>query len=279
MDITYSEALIKPLNNDNEIIAALAKDAVGRDQNVKRAYADPKGKIWATPEVITAILNKKLKTIIDPILSFKTDPTRILRMITTSVEDKMELSPEIKRAIMTCAPLLLVKKAEKKEEENGLAPNLINDRMKRIFNGHSMREKLSLMQELSLLKTLFPLLEKSHTDWLDHILLSPPKNVNVRQLDLLYLAILTAYHDVNPNTTNDDVTLIFRYFYVDVDHKNPRSKNEIPDALKLLGESLTAFKEHTNRIKFLNSSFSLFGKQLKTSPLPAFLSSLTPRFA
>lgn len=257
IDITFSKALT----------VSLKEDALKRDLNLKSFYADRKGKVYDPLAAIPHLINKQLETNKPPLESFEEDPIRILRAIDTAIKMKLPLSKAIKDAVITCAPALA------KED-----PKLLTLRLTRLLDHGCIRERFNLMYELSLIKSIFPALNESsskYASWLDSIFISPPKNCNLTSLELFYLGMITAYQDHNPQGKLTDAPLIFEYFYVNTDHRNPTSK-KIPGGLKILQDSLASFKEHTNRIKFLNSSFSLFGSSARQVPCQLSYPALPP---
>lgn len=119
LDIAPLRGLLQPnseitaINLDNKMLVGIVltesvfEDVLHRDFTINSLYykLDTKELIDPTGKGVHDLQNKCLRTIIDPLASFKTDPLRMFRLIRFSVKYHFDIEQETKSAVEQCREL------------------------------------------------------------------------------------------------------------------------------------------------------------------------------
>lgn len=276
VDISYSPELTKESKDEKERMVALRECALMSDQNLKsfHAYLDENTSEVVVVDVLNAIpdfINGTLKPHTKPNKTleetFVEDPTRILRILESSVNLGIKLQQETLEAIIKAAPAL-----------SKIDGSLLNLKMKRFFDRGFGKEKFNLLQKTALIEILFPTIAGSvchYTRWINQVLESSLAK-NIHALDLLYLAMITAHKNFDPQLKYSQIPHVFEHFHVYVNFKDPASYlsgQALADVTKELENSLVAYKKELISAR---ASFGLFpvenSKQVACSLSPSYLS-------
>ncbi len=125
-------------------VDSLKLDLKRRDFTINTICMDKSGNIIDLLNCKNDINNKIIKTVSDPLESFKNDSLRILRAIRFATTLDFELSLEVKEAIRQSKYLLKELSINRKKEE-----------LDKIFSSPNIEKGLSLIRELDLISVLY----------------------------------------------------------------------------------------------------------------------------
>lgn len=130
----------------NNVYGTIETDAWRRDISANALYYDIKNQqIIDFTNGYQDIINKKLQMIGHPVIRFRQDPVRILRVVRFAAKTQFNIDQVLERAIVQMAPSL----------GRASQDRLLLEVIKLFYHGHG-RETLLLIDKYNLLEILFP---------------------------------------------------------------------------------------------------------------------------